>query len=155
MFQPGSEANKLMASPFKFKRHGQCGMELSEVAHRTRSPSPTIFASSARWYTEHNNHTEGAGDVPDRQDLSAAGRRWGPGSAMLWEPKIRTCPAYIVLRDPEGYNTSGTLLWDNGWLPALYRGNRIQLTGHAGARPEPARFPCPRALQQRQSGFSG
>ena len=29
-------------------------------------------------------------------------------------------PAYIVLRDPEGYNTSGTLLWENGWLPALY-----------------------------------
>ncbi len=29
-------------------------------------------------------------------------------------------PSYVVLRDPEGYNTNATLNWDNGWLPALY-----------------------------------
>jgi uncharacterized protein (DUF1501 family) len=38
-------------------------------------------------------------------------------------------PAYIVLRDPEGYNTSGTLLWQNGWLPALYRGTEVSTQG--------------------------
>src|SRR5882762_7139168 len=30
MFQPGSEANQLMASPFEFRHYGKCGMELSE-----------------------------------------------------------------------------------------------------------------------------
>src|SRR5438552_14697673 len=31
MFQKGSEANKLLGTPFKFHRRGRCGMELSEV----------------------------------------------------------------------------------------------------------------------------
>src|SRR5438045_1694142 len=31
MFQRGSEANRLLASPFRFFRRGQCGMDMSEV----------------------------------------------------------------------------------------------------------------------------
>src|SRR2546428_195690 len=31
-------------------------------------------------------------------------------------------PAFIVLRDPEGYNGGGTTLWENGWLPAQFAG---------------------------------
>ena len=31
MFQKGSEANKLLGSPFTFHRRGACGMEMSEV----------------------------------------------------------------------------------------------------------------------------
>src|SRR5262245_16686264 len=31
MFQTGSEQNKLLGTPFKFHKRGQCGMELSEV----------------------------------------------------------------------------------------------------------------------------
>jgi hypothetical protein len=38
-------------------------------------------------------------------------------------------PAYVVLRDPEGYSTSGNLLWDNGWIPALYRGTEFSTSG--------------------------
>src|SRR5262249_42378638 len=38
-------------------------------------------------------------------------------------------PAYVVLRDPAGYNNGGTMLWENGWLPALYRGTEIQSRG--------------------------
>src|SRR5438128_920823 len=30
-FQSGSEANRLLGSPFKFHQRGRCGMELSEV----------------------------------------------------------------------------------------------------------------------------
>jgi uncharacterized protein (DUF1501 family) len=40
-------------------------------------------------------------------------------------------PAYVVLRDPDGYNNGGTTLWENGWLPALYRGTEIQSRGAA------------------------
>src|SRR5437764_14498828 len=29
-FQPGSNDNRLMASPFRFRKHGRCGMELSD-----------------------------------------------------------------------------------------------------------------------------
>ena len=38
-------------------------------------------------------------------------------------------PAFVVLRDPRGYNTNGPLNWDNGWLPALYRGTEFSAEG--------------------------
>ena len=43
------------------------------------------------------------------------------GSATAWAPKTRICRLTSCLRDPEGYSTSDNLLWDNGWIPALYR----------------------------------
>src|SRR5712691_3423276 len=41
-FQKGSEANLLMATPFEFKRHGKCGMELSEALTHTPSIADDI-----------------------------------------------------------------------------------------------------------------
>jgi uncharacterized protein (DUF1501 family) len=40
-------------------------------------------------------------------------------------------PAYVVLRDPDGYNNNGTTMWENGWLPAVFRGTEIQSRGAA------------------------
>jgi uncharacterized protein (DUF1501 family) len=45
------------------------------------------------------------------------------------ETENQNLPAYIVLRDPAGYNASGTLLWQNGWLPALFRGTEVAAQG--------------------------
>jgi len=38
-------------------------------------------------------------------------------------------PAYVVLRDPEGYSVSARLLWSSGWLPALYQGVEFSSVG--------------------------
>jgi len=40
-------------------------------------------------------------------------------------------PAYVVLRDPRGYNTSGTLTWSSGWMPSLFRGTEFNTQGAA------------------------
>jgi hypothetical protein len=50
-------------------------------------------------------------------------------------------PAYVVLRDPEGYNTSGTLTWSSGWLPALYRGTEFSTAGSPVLHLRPAHDP--------------
>jgi uncharacterized protein (DUF1501 family) len=57
-------------------------------------------------------------------------------------------PAYIVLRDPEGYNTSGTLLWQNGWIPALYRGTEVSTKGAPVLNLQPAVSISARAQRQ-------
>ena len=57
MFQNGSEANKLLASPFKFRPAGQCGMELSEVIPHLASVADDVCLVRSM-HTEHNNHTE-------------------------------------------------------------------------------------------------
>ena len=57
MFQTGSEANKLLACPFKFHQRGQCGMELSEVIPHLGSIADD-FCLVRSMHSGHNNHTE-------------------------------------------------------------------------------------------------
>ena len=127
MFQPGSEANQLLASPFEFHHHGRCGMEVSECLPHIGSIADDICLVRSM-FSEHNNHTEAlvmfhtCKIFPGRPTLGAW-ISYGLGT------ENQNLPAYIVLRDPEGYNTSGTLLWENGWLPALYRGTELSARG--------------------------
>ena len=57
-------------------------------------------------------------------------------------------PGYIVLRDPEGYNTSGKMVWSSGWLPALYQGTEVGSTGSAVLHLHPS-DQLPPAAQRR------
>ena len=129
MFQKGSEANKLLASPFKFQPAGRCGMELSEIIPHLAGVADD-FCLVRSMHTEHNNHTEAlvmfnTGKIfPGRPAL-------GSWVSYALGTENQNLPAYIVLRDPEGYNTSGTLLWQNAWLPALYRGTEFSSQGPA------------------------
>jgi hypothetical protein len=127
MFQKGSEDNKLMGTPFTFQRRGQCGMELSEVIPHIGSLADDITLVRSM-HTEHNNHTEAlvmfnTGKIFPGRPALGSWISYALGTAN------QNLPAYIVLRDPAGYNTSGTLLWQNGWLPAMYRGTEVSTKG--------------------------
>jgi hypothetical protein len=127
MFQTGSEANKLLGCPFKFHHRGQCGMELSEIIPHLGSIADDLCLVRSM-YSAHNNHTEAlvmmnTGKIfPGRPAL-------GSWVSYALGTENQNLPAYIVLRDPEGYNTSGTLLWQNGWIPALHRGTEVSTKG--------------------------
>ena len=126
-FQKGSEANKLLGSPFEFAARGQSGMKLSEVIPHLGSVADDLCLVRSM-VSEHNNHTEGllllnTGKVfPGRPAL-------GSWVSYALGTENQNLPAYIVLRDPEGYNTSGTLLWQNAWLPAMYGGTEVSTKG--------------------------
>ena len=127
MFQKGSEANKLLRSPFEFAPHGQSGMELSEVIPGIASVADELCLVRSM-VSEHNNHTEGlvlmnTGKIFQGRPALGSWISYGLGS------ENDNLPAYVVLRDPAGYNTSGTLLWQNGWLPAKHRGTEINTQG--------------------------
>jgi hypothetical protein len=126
-FQKGSEGNKLLASPFRFHRRGQCGMELSEVIPRLGESADDLCLVRSM-FTGHNNHTEGlvmittAKIFPGRPTLGAW-VSYGLGT------ENQNLPAYVVLRDPEGYSGTGATLWQNGWMPAIYRGTELNTHG--------------------------
>src|SRR5213075_2922914 len=56
------------------------------------------------------------------------------------------------LRDPAGYNTTGTLTWSSGWLPALYRGTEFSSTGSPVLNLRPARAQ-PEGVQRNNLDF--
>ena len=97
-FQQGSESNTLLATPFRFRKHGQCGMDFAE-------PLPHIASLADQWcmvrsmHTDHNNHTEAmvifttGKFLPGRPTLGA----W---TTYALGTENQNLPAYIVLRDP-------------------------------------------------------
>lgn len=136
MFQTGSESNKLLKTPFRFYARGNCGMELSEVIPHLGSVADDITLVRSM-VSEHNNHTEAlvmmnTGKIfPGRPAL-------GSWISYALGTENQNLPAYIVLRDPEGYNTSGTLLWQNAWLPAVFRGTEVNTRGTPVLNLQPA-----------------
>jgi hypothetical protein len=149
-FQKGSEGNKLLGCPFKFHKRGQCGMELSEVIPHLGSVADELCLVRSM-FSEHNNHTEGlvmmnTGKIfPGRPAL-------GSWVTYALGTENQNLPSYVVLRDPEGYNTSGTLLWQNGWMPALYRGTEFSTKGAPVLNLHPA-APVPSEAQRDDLAF--
>jgi Protein of unknown function (DUF1501) len=127
MFQPGSEGNRLLGSPLTFRRYGECGMELSELLpHIGAAADDICLVRSA--YNYHNNHTESL--VAINTGKIFQGRpALGSWVSYALGSENHDLPGYIVLRDPDGYNTSGTLLWQNGFMPAQYRGTEVSTRG--------------------------
>ena len=127
MFQPGSEANRLLPCPFRFHRRGQCGMEMSEALPHIGSVADDLCLVRSM-YGEHNNHTESlvmitSGKIFPGRPTLGSWACYGLGS------ENRNLPGYVVLRDPDGYPGTGATLWQSGWLPQVYRGAEFNTKG--------------------------
>ncbi len=144
IYQQGN-SDKLMACPLTFQKYGKSGLELSTLLPHIGSLADELCVVRSM-YSEHNNHTEAlvllnTGKIfPGRPSLGSW-ISYGLGS------ENHNLPAYIVLRDPEGYNTSGTLLWQNGWLPAQFRGTEVSTQGSPVVNLRPQN-PLPAAVQK-------
>jgi hypothetical protein len=127
MFQKGSEANRLLASPLKFRHYGQCGMEMARIIPHLGSVADDVCLIRSAW-NYHNNHTESLVSI-NTGKIFQGRPALGSWVSYALGTENQNLPAYIVLRDPDGYNTSGTLLWQNGFMPALYRGTEVSTRG--------------------------
>ncbi len=135
-FQPGSESNMLMGTPFKFAKYGQCGMDFSELL-------PHIANTADHWcmirsmYTGNNNHPQ-ATRMINTGKIFAGRPTLGAWISYGLGTENENLPAYTVLRDPDGYSGGGTTQWENGWLPALYRGTEFRSRGEPVLNLHPA-----------------
>ena len=148
-FQLGNK-NVLMGTAFKFARHGQSGMEFSELIPHLASVADDLCLVRSM-YTENNNH-------PFAINMLQTGKTFFGRPAMgSWigyalGTENQNLPAYIVLRDPAGYNTSGKMVWSSGWLPAVYQGTEFSSTGTPVLHLRPSR-PLPAEAQSRSRAF--
>ncbi len=126
-FSAASNKNTLMASPFKFQRHGQCGMDMSELLPHLGSIADDLCLVRSM-HTEHNNHPEAHAMMLSGKIV--AGRPTiGAWISYALGTENQNLPAYVVLRDPKGYSGNTKRAWTNGWLPALYQGIEFNSSG--------------------------
>ncbi len=132
-------AGALMRSPFRFARHGQGGMWVSDaLPHLARQVDDIALIRSL--YTTNLTHEPAL-------YLIQSGRV-GPGAPSLGSWVVfglgsenQDLPAYVVLDDPLGLPINGAENWQAGFLPPVYQGTRFRASGEAvlNLRPEPAR----------------
>jgi hypothetical protein len=121
------EAGGLMPSPFKFAKHGQSGIEVSELLPHTarhvddmaivRSMYTTHLAHEAALFIIHSGRM-----LPGRPSLGAW-ISYGLGS------ENQNLPAYVVLDDPKGLPINHIQNWQAGYLPGVYQGTRVRSEG--------------------------
>jgi hypothetical protein len=149
VFQLGNK-NVLMGTPFQFAKHGQCGMELSELIPHLAGVADDLCLIRSM-FTENNNH-------PFALNMLQTGKTFNGRPAMgSWigyalGTENQDLPDYIVLRDPAGYNTSGKMVWSSGWLPAVYQGTEFSSSGTPVLHLNPARQVSAES-QARSRGF--
>jgi hypothetical protein len=121
------DSGKCMPSPFKFARHGECGMQFSELLPHLASCADSLCQIRSI-HTDFNDH-EGA------LRLFQTGKgRVGRPTLGAWVTyglgtENQNLPAYVVLSDPNGDQVDGTKNWSSGWLPALYQGTPLRAKG--------------------------
>jgi hypothetical protein len=118
-------SKKLMGSPWKFAKHGQCGTEFSELLPETAKIADDICLIRSM-QTGANGHEVSIryfhGGIPGvlgRAHL-ASWLLYGLGS------ETNELPAYMVLTDPGGHPVDGTNNWSSGFMPALYQGTVLR-----------------------------
>ena len=112
----------LLGSPFKFSRHGQSGLEFSEVLPGVARHADSI-AVIRSMFTEHRNHEQAIWMA--NTGLTTSGRpNIGSWVAYGLGTENQDLPAYVALPDPAGLPVDGARNWSSGWLPPIYQGNR-------------------------------
>ena len=115
---------KLFASPWKFAKHGQCGMELSELLPHLAEVADDICLIRSM-HTGVNNH--GQSIYALNTGRSSAGRpALGSWLTYALGSESQNLPAFVVLTDPGGLPVLGVENWQNGWLPSLYQGTVVR-----------------------------
>ena len=117
-------SKKLLGSPWKFNKHGQCGTEVSELLpHFSEIVDDVAVIRSM--HTGFNGHESSIWYIntgksqPGRPALGSW-LTYGLGS------ESQDLPAYVVLSDPAGHPVDGVRNWSNGWLPPLFQGTVIR-----------------------------
>ncbi len=114
----------LLGSPWKFKKHGQCGTELSELLPHLAKVVDDITVIRSM-HTGVNNHGQSIQALQTGRILSG---RPTVGSWLTYAlgSVTQDLPAYMALIDPGSLPVQGVQNWTNGFLPSLYQGTVVR-----------------------------
>ncbi len=146
--------NRLLASKRTFRKHGQCGIEVSDWLPHVGGCVDDICVLRG-CHGDSVTHPESVylmntGSILMGRPSLGAWAAYGLGT------ENRDLPAFVVLPDPGGWPKGGAPAWGNGFLPAAYQGTLVRggVPGEAGSpSPIPHLAPPPgvSAEQQRRT----
>lgn len=117
-------SSKILGSPWKFRKHGQCGMELSELVPHLGEVADDICLIRSM-HTGVNNHGQSIRAL-NSGDALAGQPSLGSWFTYALGSEANDLPAYMSLVDPGQLPVLGVENWSNGWLPAIYQGTVIR-----------------------------
>src|SRR6476659_742411 len=118
-------SKKLLGSPWKFAKHGECGTEISELLPHLAGIADEVCVIRSM-HTGINGHEPCIryfqGGIP-----GVVGRP-SIGSWMVYGlgSETQELPSYVVLSDPGGLAVDGANNWSSGFLPPLFQGTVLR-----------------------------
>lgn len=120
----GGASKKILGSPWKFQKHGQSGIPVSELLPCLAEvvDDITVIRSMHTGVNNHGQsiHAMNSGRTQRGRPALGSWITYGLGS------ESNELPAYVAMTDPKGLPVEGVLNWSNGWLPSLYQGTVIR-----------------------------
>jgi hypothetical protein len=116
----------LLGPKFQFAKHGQCGMELSEVLPHTAKIADDICLIRTL-------HTEAVNHAPAQIMMNSGAQQFGRPSFGSWSvyglgSESSDLPGYVVLTSARG-TSGGASNYGCGFLPTMYGGIPFRSTG--------------------------
>ncbi|MEQ1838929.1 MAG: DUF1501 domain-containing protein, partial [Verrucomicrobiales bacterium] len=117
-------SREVMGSPWKFTKHGQSGMDFSELVPNMAGIADEMTMIRSM-HTGVNNHGQSInalinGSILTGRPTLGSWLTYGLGS------ENQNLPAFVALTDPRGLPVLGVDNFTNGWLPSLYQGTVIR-----------------------------
>ena len=114
----------VLGSPWKFHKHGQSGIELSELLPHLGEVIDDVSLIRST-HTGVNNHGQSINALNTGRILPG---RPSLGSWMVYGlgSETQNLPAYVAMTDPQSLPVLGVQNWSNGWLPSLFQGTVIR-----------------------------
>lgn len=109
----------LQGSPFKYQKHGESGMELSELLPHLGSVSDDLLLVRSLHSEQFNHH-------PGQLMMQCGRGTFGLPTMGSWltyglGSESKNLPGYVVLTSGRG-SSGGATLWQSGFLPSTYSG---------------------------------
>ena len=125
----GGILETIQASPRAFRRHGDCGMELSDLLPQTATVADEICLIRSM-------HCEQANHDPAQLLMHCGTPLFGNPSMGSWVnyglgSECQNMPGYLVLISDDGHGLegAGSSLWSSGFMPSTYRGVSFRNSG--------------------------
>jgi Protein of unknown function (DUF1501) len=117
-------SSTVLGCPWKFKKHGQSGIEVSELLPHTADVIDDICVVRSM-HTDVNNHVQSihalnTGRIVSGHPVLGSWICYGLGA------DAQNLPAFVALPDPVSLPVSTTEHWSNGWLPSVFQGTVVR-----------------------------